>query len=67
MSTQKSFHCEQASPAKMEFAVSRHQPYGITKEYIKSIKEANLYQLAHLIKLVGIPLQVKVYLFWRKY
>jgi hypothetical protein len=51
---------------KREFAVSRHQPFGKTSDYIKSIKEADSPKIAKLLKIVGMLLQTKVYLFWRE-
>ena len=51
---------------KKEFAVSRHQPYGKTEDYVKCILGADSKKLAKLFKLVGMLLQVKVYLFWTK-
>ncbi len=50
---------------KKEFAVSRHQPFGTTLEYIKCIQNADLSKIAKLIMLVGVLLQTKVYLFWK--
>ena len=49
---------------KREFAASRHQPYGKTTDYQIAIQKADPTKLAELIKLVGILLQIKVYLFW---
>jgi ABC-type transport system involved in cytochrome c biogenesis ATPase subunit len=49
---------------KKEFAVSRHQPFGKTSDYVISIQKANSGKMAKLIKLVGMLLQIKVYLFW---
>jgi ABC-type ATPase with predicted acetyltransferase domain len=51
---------------KKEFAVSRHQPFGKTSDYVKSIKNADVPKIIKLVKLVGMLLQTKVYLFWRK-
>jgi ABC-type ATPase with predicted acetyltransferase domain len=51
---------------KREFAVSRHQPFGKTSDYIKSVQEADLYKIAKLLKIVGMLLQTKVYLFWKE-
>jgi hypothetical protein len=47
-----------------EFAVSRHQPFGKTSDYIKCIEDADLVKMAKLVKIVGMLLQTKVYLFW---
>jgi hypothetical protein len=49
---------------KREFAVSRHQPFGKSSDYVNSIREADSLKIAKLIKLVGMLLQTKVYLFW---
>jgi GNAT superfamily N-acetyltransferase len=49
---------------KKEFVSSRHQPFGKTSDYIKGIENADSEKLARLIKIVGILLQTKVYLFW---
>ncbi len=48
---------------KKEFAVSRHQPFGKTSDYMKCIDKVNSEKMAQLIKLVGILLQTKTYLF----
>jgi hypothetical protein len=52
---------------RKEFAVSRHVPYGDSEEIKKSISYADIPKLARLIKIVGMLLQTKVYLFWEKY
>jgi hypothetical protein len=49
---------------KKEFAASRHQPFGKDSDYIKCLQNANESKLVKLIKLVGMLLQTKVYLFW---
>jgi hypothetical protein len=49
---------------KKEFAASRHQPFGKASDYIKGIENASSEKLARLIKIVGMLLQTKVYLFW---
>jgi ABC-type ATPase with predicted acetyltransferase domain len=49
---------------KKEFAGSRHQPFGKTSDYITCVRRADKEKLAKLIKLVGMLLQTKVYLFW---
>jgi hypothetical protein len=51
---------------KKEFAVSRYQPFGKTSDYVKSIQNADVSKIAKLVKLVGMLLQTKVYLFWKK-
>ena len=49
---------------KKEFTASQHQPFGKTSDYIKGIENANFAKLARLIKIVGMLLQTKIYLFW---
>jgi ABC-type ATPase with predicted acetyltransferase domain len=49
---------------KREFAISRHQPFGKTSDYVKCMQNIDMPQIAELVKLVGILLQTKVYLFW---
>lgn len=49
---------------KREFSASRHQPFGKTSEYVEAINNAELSKISKLIKLVGMLLQTKVYLFW---
>jgi hypothetical protein len=51
---------------KKEFAVNRHQPYGKTCDYVKCIKNADAPKTAKLVKIVGMLLQPKVYLFWNQ-
>ena len=51
---------------KKEFAVSRHQPFGKTSDYVKCIENADFEKMARLIKLIGMLLQKKAYLFWRE-
>jgi hypothetical protein len=41
-------------------------PYGTTKMYREGIESADLERLAKLIRIVGILLQTKVYLFWQR-
>jgi ABC-type ATPase with predicted acetyltransferase domain len=49
---------------KKEFSASRHQPFGKTSDYLNCVKNAELAKIAKLIKIVGMLLQTKVYLFW---
>lgn len=42
-----------------------HQPYGRKADYVEGVKNADLKRMAKLIKIVGVLLQSKVYLFWR--
>jgi hypothetical protein len=51
---------------KKEFAVSRHQPFGKASDYVRCIEKADSAKMARLVKLVGMLLQTKAYLFWRK-
>jgi hypothetical protein len=51
---------------KKEFAVSRHQPFGKTADYVFCIQNADQLKMVKLIKLVGMLLQTKVYLFWKR-
>ena len=51
---------------RKEFAVSRHQPFGKTSDYVKCIENADSEKMAKLVKIVGMLLQTKVYLFWSK-
>jgi ABC-type lipoprotein export system ATPase subunit/GNAT superfamily N-acetyltransferase len=51
---------------KKEFASSRHQPFGKTSDFIKSVQIADASKIGKLVKVFGILLQTKVYLFWSK-
>ena len=42
-----------------------YKPYGKQKLFAEKLMKANLERLAHLIKVCGLLLQTKVYLFWR--
>jgi hypothetical protein len=48
-----------------EFAASRHQPFEKTSDYVESIKNANQEKMRKLVKLVGMLMQKKIYLFWK--
>jgi len=50
------------TPRFMKYFFS-HQPYGKQKLYRKKLMKASLERLAHLIKVCGMLLQTKVYLF----
>ena len=50
---------------KKELAGTKNQPYGETENYIKSINKATAEKIAKLVKLVGMLLQTKFYLFWK--
>ena len=49
-----------------EISVNRHKAFATRAEYIAGIEGANLFKLASLIRVVGLLLQVKAYLFWQK-
>lgn len=49
---------------RKEFAISRHQPFGKTSDHIVSIQNADITKMCKLVKLIGMLLQAKVYLFW---
>jgi ABC-type ATPase with predicted acetyltransferase domain len=51
---------------KREFAISRHQPFGKDSDYVKCLQSADRSKIGKLIRLVGMLMQTKVYLFWRK-
>jgi len=44
----------------------RHKPYGTTAAYVEGVKNADSAKLAKVIRVVGMLLQTKVYLFWGK-
>lgn len=63
---------------KEAFATNRHpkfdreltsvrcEPFGNKANYIKAVKEADLHRIAKLIKVVGVLLETKACLFWKK-
>ena len=51
---------------KKEFESSRHQPFGKTADYVRSVKKSDKGKLAKLIKVAGMLLQTKVYLIWKE-
>jgi ABC-type lipoprotein export system ATPase subunit/GNAT superfamily N-acetyltransferase len=51
---------------RKEFASCRHVPYGKTRDYAVGVENADLEKLTKLVKIVGMLLQTKVYLFWSK-
>ena len=53
------------APRFMKYFFS-HEPYGKQKLFRKKLMRASLERLAHLIKVCGLLLQTKVYLFWKK-
>ena len=54
------------SHLRLRKAFTPHQPYGRKAEYVEGVKNADSTKMAKLIKIVGLLLQSKVYLFWRK-
>jgi ABC-type ATPase with predicted acetyltransferase domain len=63
----KETFCKNNHPRlKKEFAPSRHEPFGKTSDYIKSLRTADNQKMAKLIKVTGLLLQTKVYLLWKK-
>jgi ABC-type lipoprotein export system ATPase subunit len=51
---------------KREVDALRHMPYGTTAIYAEGIRNASIEKIAKLIKIVGMLLQNKVYLYWNK-
>ena len=51
---------------RREFAANRHMPYGTAKAYGEGVRNASMERMARLVKITGMLLQTKVYLFWRK-
>jgi hypothetical protein len=51
---------------RREIAAIRHMPYGTSAAYAEGMRNADTERMAKLIKIVGMLLQTKVYLFWRK-
>jgi O6-methylguanine-DNA--protein-cysteine methyltransferase len=49
---------------RKEIAATRHMPYGTTTAYAEGVKNAGMERMAKLVKIVGMLLQTKVYLFW---
>jgi len=43
-----------------------NKPYGKAKFFKQKIDKADFEKLSKLIKIVGLLLQIKVYLFWKK-
>jgi hypothetical protein len=50
----------------MEIAAIRHMSYGTGAVYAEGVRNASMKRIAKLVKIVGMLLQTKVYLFWRK-
>jgi hypothetical protein len=51
---------------RREFAANRHMPYGTAAAYREGVRNASIERMAKLVKIVGMLLQTKVYLFWSK-
>jgi hypothetical protein len=51
---------------RKEFALSRHIPYGNSAEFREAISKADVLKVAKLIRIIGVLLQTKVYLFWKE-
>ena len=51
---------------KKEVCALRHLPWGALKAYADGIRGADLEKLARFVKITGMLLQPKVYLFWKK-
>lgn len=51
---------------RLQKEFSPHQPYGKFEEYKEGVENAGLEKIAKLIKICGVLLQTKVYLFWKK-
>ena len=49
---------------KREIDALRHMPYGTVAVYAKGVRNASIERIAKLIKIVGMLLQTKVYLYW---
>jgi len=51
---------------RREFAANRHSPYGSASAYAEGVRNASADRVTRLVKITGMLLQTKVYLFWRK-
>ena len=51
---------------RKEIAANYHMPYGTATAFAEGVKNANIERIAKLVKIVGMLLQTKVYLFWNK-
>ena len=51
---------------RREFAANRHVPYGTSTAYAEGIRNASIEKVARLVKIAGMLLQTKVYLYWKK-
>ena len=50
---------------RKEIAANRHMPYGTAAAYAEGVRNASMERMARLVKITGMLLQTKVYLFWR--
>jgi hypothetical protein len=51
---------------RREIAAIRHMPYGNAAVYAEGIRNARMDRMAKLVKIVGMLLQTKIYLFLRE-
>jgi hypothetical protein len=51
---------------RKEIAASRHMPYGTAAVYAEDVRNASVERMAKLVRTVGMLLQMKVCLFWRR-
>jgi len=51
---------------RKQFAAMRHVPYGSTKLYQEGVRGADLVKMVTLVRILGVLLQSKVYLFWSR-
>jgi hypothetical protein len=63
--TKKAFIKNKHPRFKKTVAAARHLPFGNTDSYITNVKQANSEKIRQLIKLFGMLLQSKIYLFWK--
>jgi len=71
----ESLNSQQMRMLKAAFVKNKHlrfrqelasgQPFGKTSDYLKNIQNADSSKIVKLIKVLGVLLQTKVYLFWR--
>jgi hypothetical protein len=50
---------------RREIVANRHMPYGTAAVYAEGVRNASVGRIARLVRIVGMLLQMKVYLFWR--
>jgi hypothetical protein len=66
---EREFDISELNPTQfsvLEFASSRHVPYGDSAEFRRCIIEADMPKLVRLVRIVGMLMQTKVYLFWSR-